>query len=1006
MKTKSVLSLLSVLLPLAAAQAASYSTSTGDGSFRRINATGGKLTAVDLSGSTVLQNGIQISLAKLAQQAATISQSTVTDLGQANGAAQLDANATLTGNFVTYNGTNITLGALASLAANALPSAKLGIANGVAQLDANASLNSGIVAASWTSAAQRTLAQHFGDDINVKDFGAVGDGTSDSTAAFLAAIRIATSIDLGATVTVPQGHYIVRQTLVATLTGDAGLHIKGAGIGETMIEFQIPASNASQDGIDLVSTPNTCTPSCYNWNSPWRGGGLSGSGQGQSSTIEELTLKTTGGPGYPAGTMISATAQYAQATEGQLPWLTLRNIDGMGAGPTSSPIWLNGIKLVGVQNVIVKNIYIDGHSLRSSGETGTMNGGGYIAGAGLLIEASASSSTSSYFNQTEGVAADTIDVSGYEASVALGGEAQGNGVTNLNCASSGGDDYCVVLGGGLIFDQDAGADFAVSGFANGQDYRIWVSSTSGIKPGMQIVPVNSSGDQGEMPEGAVVDQVGTTATNGFYPVSWTSPLEATTAAIASDTCTFTPTSGSATSQTCSAATNSDVLTVGSTSGLATGEIVADKTNPADFPTTMQVWAILSSTTIEVRASPNVIGDETPYTAGSATAPVQFRFAPAGAFIPNVPYGTGGFTVSGFDCGGAGACLYAPASPFDAESGYPQISFGNGEIESTASPQIVIGGGTNDNIDNINWNNGSGVFAQISNVAGVNVYQNVIDGNTTGTPAIQLTNVTGAEVYDNFVYGSSPLGTDTSSTDLWGLNYYNGAAHLGLAGTTLGLDSALSGCIETNGGAQWQCAVSGTVPAAASALLTPMGALPMPGTTTASAAAPAAATTLTVASGTPFVAGMTVKDMASGATATVQSVSGATLTLYAPGLTTAVASADAIANGYPAMGTVGGGIVPADGSLWAQGACNDSTLGNRSMISLGQQYDGTGSSLGANGNGFIAVNASTTNGGLFSGLALNTYPSGLTVPVIEVTNSNASGGASISCGFSVNLVKAP
>ena len=77
-----------------------------------------------------------------------------------------------------------------------------------------------------------------------------------------------------------------------------------------------------------------------------------------------------------------------------------------------------------------------------------------------------------------------------------------------------------------------------------------------------------------------------------------------------------------------------------------------------------------------------------------------------------------------------------------------------------------------------------------------------------------------------------------------------------------------------------------------------------------------------------------------------------------------------------------------------------------MVTLGQQYDGTGASLGANGNGFTAVNASTTNGGLFSGLGLTTYLAGLTVPGIEVTNSNASGGASISCGFSVSLVKAP
>ena len=629
MKTTSILSWLSVLLlPVAAAHAASYTTASGDASFRRITAQGGRLSGVDLTNSLITIAGQQHLLGSIASLAASGLPAALANM--AGGWVQLDSNGLIPIS-------------LLPAASSSLLASSLGKANGPAALDANASLSGAIVAASWSNAVQRTLSQRFSDGINVKDLGAVGDGATDSTPAFVAAINLATNIDLGATVIVPQGHYIVKQTLVAALTGDAGLHIKGAGIGETMIEFQIPAANANQDGIDVVGQPNTCFPyTCYNWNSPWRGTGISSSFQGQSSTIEDVTLKTSGGPGYPAGSMISAATQYGVATEGQLPWLTVRNVEGMGAGPNSSPIWLNGIKLVGVQNVVIRNIYLDGHSLRSSGETGTTSGGNYIAGAGLLIEASASNSTSSYFNQTQGVNADTIDVLGYEASVALGGEAQGNIANNLNCASSGGDDYCVVLGGGLVFDQDAGADFAVPGFANGQDYRIWVSSTTGIRPGMQIVPVNSSGDQGELPQGAVVDQVGTTATAGFYPVSWTSPLEATTAAISGDSCSFTPGSGTATTQTCNAAADSDLLTVGSTSGLSVGEIVADKTDPAAFPTTMQVWAILSGTTVEMRASPNVVGDETPYTAGSTTSPAQFRFAPAGAYIPNVPYGTGGF----------------------------------------------------------------------------------------------------------------------------------------------------------------------------------------------------------------------------------------------------------------------------------------------------------------------------------------------------------------------------
>ena len=136
-----LLSTASILLWTVSASAASYTTGGGDASFRRINASGGKLIGVDVSGSVVTANGVQISLARLAQQAAAAgsgsgsSTTTNNNLGQPNGAAQLDNNGTLTSNSVTYQGNAVSLATLAALAETALAPSKLGAANGIATLD-------------------------------------------------------------------------------------------------------------------------------------------------------------------------------------------------------------------------------------------------------------------------------------------------------------------------------------------------------------------------------------------------------------------------------------------------------------------------------------------------------------------------------------------------------------------------------------------------------------------------------------------------------------------------------------------------------------------------------------------------------------------------------------------------------------------------------------------------------------------------------------------------------
>jgi hypothetical protein len=90
-------------------------------------------------------------------------------------------------------------------------------------------------------AAARSVRAKLRDVVSVKDFGAVGDGVADDTAAFQAALAVADSIF------VPAGTYRVSATLAKTTT--KGFHIRGAGMGLTFIQQWIDA--------DLFSISNT-----------------------------------------------------------------------------------------------------------------------------------------------------------------------------------------------------------------------------------------------------------------------------------------------------------------------------------------------------------------------------------------------------------------------------------------------------------------------------------------------------------------------------------------------------------------------------------------------------------------------------------------------------------------------------------------------------------------------------------------------------------------------------
>jgi hypothetical protein len=80
------------------------------------------------------------------------------------------------------------------------------------------------------STTSRTLADRFADTVNVRDYGAVGDGTTDDTAAFQAAIAT------GHAIYVPRGWYIVGPLTLAQA-------MSGAGMGATVLQLRPGTQN-------------------------------------------------------------------------------------------------------------------------------------------------------------------------------------------------------------------------------------------------------------------------------------------------------------------------------------------------------------------------------------------------------------------------------------------------------------------------------------------------------------------------------------------------------------------------------------------------------------------------------------------------------------------------------------------------------------------------------------------------------------------------------------------
>ena len=105
-----------------------------------------------------------------------------------------------------------------------------------------------------TGAVARTVASKINDIISVKDFGAVGDGVTDDTAAFLACVAaLQTSNDYrGGTILIPTGVYIITSEIVCTAYAVGQVHnlyFEGEGPDNTVLNFS--GALAGSNGISF-----------------------------------------------------------------------------------------------------------------------------------------------------------------------------------------------------------------------------------------------------------------------------------------------------------------------------------------------------------------------------------------------------------------------------------------------------------------------------------------------------------------------------------------------------------------------------------------------------------------------------------------------------------------------------------------------------------------------------------------------------------------------------------
>jgi len=175
------------------------------------------------------------------------------------------------------------------------------------------------------STTERSLAARFATTYNVKDFGAVGDGSTNDAAAFNSAFTACQSATYGCLIDIPAGTFALGSKITANMTKP--VHIRGQKRGVSTLLW-----TNSSGGFDLTYSTQ--------YNAP---------------KISDLTIQTSYAGG---GTAITITESPTAATANDLG-AEIISVDIRGSDPATK-YWTNGISLVDTWYPVFSNFTIKG----------------------------------------------------------------------------------------------------------------------------------------------------------------------------------------------------------------------------------------------------------------------------------------------------------------------------------------------------------------------------------------------------------------------------------------------------------------------------------------------------------------------------------------------------------------------------------------------------------------------------------------------------------------------